>query len=116
MLSSLHQQCGHSLCLHLTVISCEQCALIPLTWHVQGVEKLLRSPAETARLSFTARLGWQRALLQGLAESATTIADFLGHPWRSCELPPDEHCIISLPSQHSGSMRSPLFQEVMGTL
>ena len=72
-----------------------------LSWPLaaQGVEKLLKPPAEPARLSFAAELTWQQRMLEAILESVATAADFLGIPRRRPkDLRVDQYKISTYPS------------------
>ena len=103
--SKAHYHCRHVYQSLLTAM----CADAP----AQGAEKLLKPPAEPARLPFSAELTWQRALRTCLMQSATLLSDFLGYPWQQPRVPPNQHYIVCFPSHAMGSARTALFQEVM---
>ena len=75
-------------------------------------KKLIRPPAEPARLPYMAEWAWQGELWLALSEGITSIADYLGYPWRPLGMTPDRHHITSFPGQCVGTIRSPLYQEV----
>ena len=74
--------------------------------------KLLRPPAEPARLPYKPICGWQSALWEALAQSADHIAHFVNHPW-SRKVPVHEIHVDGFSSQFVGIARTALYQEVM---
>ena len=76
-----------------------------------------KPPVEPARLPYRVwqnAPAWQTALWESLTEGVTAISDFIGHPWRPPSLAADEHHVIGFPSIGVGTVRSALYQQVMG--
>ena len=73
--------------------------------------KLLRAPAEPARLPYAPKALWQADVWKALAEGVTSISDFLGQGRRPDDVALDVHHMTGFPSQFVGSMRTALYQE-----
>lgn len=96
-------------------MACPSAECAVLAQAAGGAGRLLKPPAEPARLLFTDEPGLQSMLWRALLEGVTCLTDFLGHTWRPRELPADEHHFSPFPQWKVGTMRTALYQDMLVT-